>query len=207
MTNSTSILESLAAEVAALKAQNASLEKRLAALEPKAIAEGKPLEPGTKVHTIPTGIPDDFEMPTDQEFAKLEKAVVKAFPHLIEREYEPETFSKGFKAAFVGLAAMRRLDEPQSKWYPVAYKEECETRAKRAGLFSDINWYAFIAAVVAHGDVCYATKMELGVPQYIELGLRKDDFGRPARGATWRNSLTGVFMKPGQNFPKEAKAA
>jgi hypothetical protein len=103
-------------------ADKATPEARLAKLENKNVIPAS-VEPVTTVTTIQPSFPPGFEVPSANEFKRVERSVIGQFPRLIEQDYDPENFSGQFRNAFLTLALMRREDMPKGKHVTAAYLE------------------------------------------------------------------------------------
>jgi hypothetical protein len=201
-----SIIETLAAElqaanykIEALAKSNDVLAARLAKLENKNVIPAS-LEPVTTVTTFEPTYPAGFEMPSEDEFAKLEKVVIAKYPALIERDFDPPTFSEEFRRAFKALALMRRLDTPLGKRQTVAYLDEARSRARRAGIYGEITYLPWLCAVIAHGDICWSLDA-YNTFRVTDIGLHLyDGVGRTAKAA-WRGPMNGSFgLQPGRDW-------
>jgi hypothetical protein len=198
---SNNMLETLAEEIEALKSQLASANRRIATLEGEKAAKetfkgGETfVVPAVKVTQEFVGLPAGFEMPSDDEFARLEKAVTSKYPDLVAKEYNPETFPNEFRNAFIGLATLPRADE-YGKFQLSAYMDDAKVGLQRSGIYHDFTWFPFLAAVIAHGDIAWQLSKGYGSLSVSAIGLRRlDGAGRKAKNA-WRGPLSGNFLLP-----------
>ena len=125
-------------------------------------------------------------MPNEQQFDRLLEIVVQHFPVLRPRE---DDFNAQFRAAFIRLAHCGRRDKVDNErslsWWCDDAREWCRRHRVNP---SWINGSAFVAAVLAHGDIAYAS---LDGWPHVALGLQFAGGGREPL-EKWHTVLTAV---------------
>ena len=134
-----------------------------------------------------------FKMPSDEQLRQLDDIVVRVYPKLgLARDAigeEIELRARAFKNSFLAVAYLGRRDAPETKnahslaWW-LGYVRDW--LAESDVLNGDITQPAFVAAIVAHGDVPFFPLTRY--PFDVSLGLMIGYAGRRATDA-WRAVL------------------
>ena len=185
-------------EVSQLKQRIGELETRLAALEPAPIKPAARYQEPVVSVSYPSA-PGTFEMPSDAQLKHLLKIVLARFPHLMLKgdvtDRDKEIYFYGFRACFYRLGHMNRidgrLDATRSNGF---WKGETEDWLRTHGgrFSSDVSLKNWIAAVVAHTDIRYATPDAFATMQGLGFGLIAigEGVGRKP-GNAWRKLVMG----------------
>ncbi len=132
-----------AAKVAALEA---------AAPKPKA---QKPLDDeGVRIIELPPSC-GAFIKPSDAELLRLQEIVLGRYPVLRpelsglhgNREEVAVEFHRQFRAAFIGIAPITRIDEIDYSKFPTFWIDESKINARAAGDHTSISLFPFLAAI------------------------------------------------------------
>jgi hypothetical protein len=220
------------AEIARLKAENEVLTQELAATkaeEAPAPPAKRPLMPesrGTTVLYPPADM--TLVMPLEDEMHRLMDIALMAYPSLgpkielsllqrLTRRNHPgladETvpdvaaitadYFREFKAAFIAIGSMKRMDGPDRRHYVSFHAEAAQSWLRSHNMFFDISTPAFIAAALAHGDVAYTDGTvdgqlwELGISVYIGA-VAKD---------SWRGVIKTGKLRPAAAIPSNRRMA
>jgi hypothetical protein len=127
------------------------------------------------------------EMPTDKELASLLKIVLAAHADIARAAAPHVDFAEQFRNAFLAVGYLFRLDQPNSKRFFSAFVEDAGEWLVRLGR-APVSGPAFLAAVIAHGDVPFR-KADEQIGQLLEVGLDPYSGRRCKRG--WRDILRG----------------
>jgi len=193
------------ARFARLEAENAALRAKVATLEaaaPKPRPQSKPpVEEGVRIIELP---PDcgAFVRPSDAELLQLQRIVLQKFPTLApdtrfarDIEERERDFFNQFRAAFIGVVPITRIDAPDYKKYATYWIDEASANARAAGNSTSISLQPFICAVVAHGDIAFTEFTTSGCER--AFGLRLGGGGRTATDR-WKQVLAGHVPEPVQ---------
>jgi hypothetical protein len=184
--------EALEARISALEAAGAG-----AAVKPAA-AVVHPVEPeGVRIVNIVERCP--IAMPTEAERGRILSIVFGTYPKLKPdwsnarwaQEDEAE-FHLEFWAAFERIARLKRTDEMDQKHALSWWTAEAEQFFRHGGRPIDIRGPAFVAAVIAAGDVKFTPGDQLGNSWCFALSTYT---GMPAIEA-WRRVLEGRLFPP-----------
>jgi hypothetical protein len=190
-----------AAEFAGLKRDIASLESRVVALETGAAkrAVTAPKAPARRLDQADVRITiladdDKYQLPNDAEMRKLYEIALRRLPALgVQPGADEEEFFRSFCGAFRYLGNKGRAAEINKKyslsWWVGACARWCDDH--RIGV--PLNGPAFIAAVVAMGDIGYVIP-DPSVGAVWEFALESYG-GRPVTDA-WRKVLRGELLTP-----------
>jgi hypothetical protein len=226
------LIADLEAEIAARDAKIVQLTSELAtlkALEAPASPPAKrpmPASQGTVVFCPPPE--STLVMPNDGDLHRLMDIALTAYPSLrpkIELSFQqrltlrnipsladqikPDVeaisadYFREFRAAFVAIGSMKRMDEPDRRHYASFHVEAAQSWLRSHSMFADIPANAFIAAALAHGDVLYTdgavdgSLWELGISVYV---------GKPA-GDAWRGVLKTGKLRPATAVPAARRMA
>ena len=185
-------------EVADLRARVAELEARVAEFAPAP----KPALPRYEEPAVRLSYPaakGDFEMASDTQLKRLLKIVFARFPHLMLKgdvtDRDKYIYFDGFKACFYRLGFMNRIDNKLDTSRTNGFwKGETEDWLRTYGgrFSSDVSLKNWIAAVVGHTDIRYATPDAFATMQGLGFGLIAigDGVGRKP-GNAWRKLLMG----------------
>jgi hypothetical protein len=198
-----STVAALAAEVAELRAEVAELRSRLeAALPARRVIPAAPIEEARAILTYP-GVAAPRGLPSDAELMELRRIVNLAHPKLAFvatgprfADIEEREDVAGFRTAFAYLATLARVEKPLATKYATSWwLTGAEGWARDVGLPTTIPGRAFIAALVAHGDIAFTA-----LDDYPVFGLAVGDHGR-RYAQRWRDVLAGhlpeAVAKPG----------
>jgi hypothetical protein len=189
---------------AELRAENAELRSKIAALEErggrKILPPPRPDEEGTKVtYLAPIS---SSTMPNDDELRELAEIVCAKYPafwdcsnmgiHRASREENEAEWFKQFKASFRALGAMRRLESPDRKHYWHHHKDTAEYILRATGRPETLSFNPFMCACLAAGDVQFSG---VGIDgAIVEIGL-SEYIGRQASDVPWKHVLeTGELL-------------
>jgi hypothetical protein len=189
---------------AELRAENAELRSKIAALEERGgrkVLPPPPLpEEGARVF-YPVQ-PSTFVMPNDDELNRLQEIVCRKYPQLGDtggpafygsKEERRADWFKQFNAAFLALGNMHRTKTPDHKRYASHWTEEAEIWLRSHGKPAPtLRFGPFVAAVLAHGDIRYSGLFVDG--HVLELGLNTY-VGRAASDA-WKKVLETQKLLP-----------
>jgi hypothetical protein len=194
---------SQADEITALRAQVTELTRRLDAKDtPPAPVKSaaKPVEPeGAQIFYMVQR--SNFVMPSTDELRRLCDIVFAKFPKLNvtdglvfrgDSEQNEAEYFRQFCASFKALGAMHRTENPDKKHYISFWMDLASDWLKTVRDSTSISGLPFIAAVLAHGDICYSGLFVDGAT--FEVGLNAYAMGKPPRDA-WRGVLaTGQIL-------------
>ncbi len=198
-------LDDLRAENAALVARVSALEARerdrTASVERSAPLGGvvAPVRRELQITYLPPD-PGQFVMPTEEELRQLLPIVLDQHPelrpnlgrHSLSGDPEADYFAE-FCAAFRRIGFLGRLDAPNRKFYLDHWIDEASEWLRLQRMPADMSAAPYLAAVMAHGDVCFTPADNTG--HVWEVGLAPWG-GRPA-GVAWRDVLaTGKLLAP-----------
>lgn len=191
--------------------QNDHVDRRLDALEARlALLEGTPVKKTTSVPIfadegarISYPAPStQFEQPSEMELRQLLTIAgarlkrlrqLPTFSGARAQEIEEEHFRQ-FAAAFRALGQMGRQEKLDKKRALSFWIGSAEQLLRDRGLSESITGPAFVAAVIAHGDIQYNDPADY--PYVHEFGLCDQNIGRPSNGA-WKRVLTsGQTLDP-----------
>jgi hypothetical protein len=188
-------------EVSQLRTRVAELEARLAALEPKPApppALERYREPAVSiVNVVERGA---FVMATDAQLKSLLKIVLAKFPHLalkgdVITVQDKEKYLDGFRGAFWRLGHMNRIDDQLDSSHMNGFwlDESRDWLRQYGGRFSaDVSLKNWLAAIVAHGDVSYATPDAFATMQGLAFGLLAVGTGAGRRCTNaWKRLIAG----------------
>jgi hypothetical protein len=219
-------------EIEKLVAENEKLEHELAAMraeEAPAPPAKRPLMPESRGTTVLYPPPDStLIMPLEGELHQLMGVALTAYPSLgpkielslmqrltrrnhpgLADEIVPDTgainadFFREFKAAFIAIGSMKRMDGPDRRHYVSFHGEAAQSWLRSHNLFADITTGSFIAAALAHGDIFYTDGTIDG--QLWELGLSVY-VGAVAKAA-WRGVLQTGKLRPASPVPAARRMA
>jgi hypothetical protein len=191
----------------AVEAENLELKARLAILEARTAPKLPPaqqpaVEEGVRV-TFPRTV--SIQTPTVEEFKKLVRIVKAAHPSLVPTfgigdQSERQQFGNGFLGSFEIIAGLKRttaLDKRDASHWARNATLFLDARGDRV----DVSVAAFMAAVVAAGDVQYS------VGQYrCHVGLAYDG-GAPATSDGWRRVLESGAVRSATHFEPQPRVA
>jgi hypothetical protein len=184
-------------ELATLRARNAHLEDKVAALESE-VASFRARE---RRRVLP-GLPHDFAMPTDNELRELAGVVWGEVPALRPSADKREAMMAEVRVAFLAQATLpRRRDEKYDRrdgreiWLVQA-----SAALSRAGLTSIFDTAAFMTAMLAAGDVPYCID-PTRIPCDSFWGFANGD-GKPADSSAWRQVLRTRRIRPPLPLPR-----
>jgi hypothetical protein len=183
-------------EIAALRAENDQLRERLAVVEARTAPKLPPaqqpaVEEGVRV-SFPRTV--SIQMPTVEEFKKLVRIVKAAHPSLVPTfgigdQSERQEFGNGFLGSFEIISGLKRtttLDKRDASHWARNATLFLDARGDRV----DVSVAAFMAAVVAAGDIPYS------IGEYRSyVGLTYDG-GAPASADAWRRVLETGAVRP-----------
>jgi hypothetical protein len=208
-----------ASEFAKLKRDFAALETRVRALEANSLkpptaspanAVKQSVGPSVRTYELASGRRLDqadvrittiadaerFSLPDDADMRKLCDVANRRLPALgVRPGADEEEFFRSFCAAFRYLGNVGRAAEINKKLGHSWWAGACGRWLVDHGIRVSVNGPAFIAAVVAHGDIGYVVA-DPAVGAVWEFALESYG-GRPASDA-WRKVLRGEFLKPRQ---------
>ena len=183
--------------IAELERQVAGLKAELTALRPR------PAEPQRQERQVKIGAPPlpQLVMPNEEQRRKLCEIVFRHYPSLRPRRDEEDEFAREFRAAMHFVEHHGRRAEPdrdRSLGWWVDTAREWTSRHSPGGL---IGGAAFVAAVVAAGDVSHSDPRE---PGFI-IGLQHTGGGRES-SAQWHTVLaSGQVLEPSPSpYPTQA---
>jgi hypothetical protein len=152
----------------------------------------------------------DFEMASDAQLKRLLKIVLARFPHLMLKgeitDRDKDKYFDGFRGAFFRLGHMNRIDDKLDTSHMNGFwRGECEDWLREYGrqFCSDVSLKNWVAAIVAHGDVSYATPDAFATMQGLGFGLLAVGDGAGRRPANkWRGLLDGTApMREPERLP------
>jgi hypothetical protein len=131
-------------------------------------------------------------LPTDDEFERLLEVVLMRYPTLRPAHGEEAEFFSGFRAAFRFVQHHGRRAEPDRQralgwWIDTARDWVSQNKI---GAFP-ISGTAFVAAVIAAGDVSFSSPEEPG----FAIGLQFGGGGIPSKD-WWRRVLCVALLDP-----------
>jgi hypothetical protein len=196
----------LSAEIAGLAEENRELRARVASLETapplRRVIPAAPIEEARAILTYP-GVAAPRGLPSDAELMELRRVVNLAYPRFAFTPSGPKWAAieeredvAGFRTAFAYLATLARVEKPLATKYATSWWiTGCEAWARDVSLPTTIPGRAFIAALVAHGDIAFTA-----LDDYPVFGLAAGDHGR-RYAQRWREVLAGrvpeAIPKPG----------
>jgi hypothetical protein len=191
-----------AEEIALLKSQIAELKSRFDAKDaPPVKIATKPVEPeGTQIF-YPAPV-SSFTMPSPAELSQLRDIVFAKYPRLNvtegmvfrgDNEANEAEYFKQFCASFRALGAMHRTERPDKKHYISFWMDLASDWLKTVRDSTSISGLPFIAAVLAHGDICYSGLFVDGAT--FEVGLNAYRMGKPP-GDAWKKVLATGRIVP-----------
>jgi hypothetical protein len=181
--------------LAQLEAQAAALQAEIAAL--KAGAPVKPAAPPERRGVeIRQSITERSDGPSYEELKRLLKVVQPMVPGADKvNKYDPDTLLRGFASCFRRVSNLGRIPAPNPKYAISWWVDETKTwlRARNV-VTTDVGGVAFVAAVIASGDIAYQmpdpTRGALFECALVPYG------GKPAVGDAWRKVLAGNVLPP-----------
>jgi hypothetical protein len=186
-------------EVSQLKARINQLESRLAALEPKLAPTPEPekyREPEVRISTfVERG---EFAMPDEKQSKRLLQIVqarysaLKLVGDVTERDLATELSQ--FRAGFWHLGHVhRRLDGLDSVGYPSYYVDIARNWLRQFGgrFGEDISIKTWLAAVVGHADIAFATQDAFTTPYGFAVGIVPIGTGGLRCHNAWKQLLAG----------------
>lgn len=180
----------------------AVLEKELSELKKQVGRPGRddPL-PSVKAFEEPRGVQVRellVERPDLPSLAELKKLLTIVRPHVpgadrIDRD-DPDRLLRGFSTCFRRIANLGRSPTPNGKYALTWWVDECKTwlRARNA-IGGDVTGAAYIAAVLAQGDVVWV-EHDLYRGQLFEAGLLP--YGGKPGGDAWKRVLESGNILP-----------
>jgi hypothetical protein len=189
-----------------LKAQLAEQDARIAALEKQLAPKPTPAPRAPEGVQVRYPAPvSSFVMPTPEELRALYRIAVAANPYgapkgdWSEKGWSDsdltEKFQKEFRAAFLVVNSMKRLNEPNHKRFAYDIVFDCERWLKAYGVHAEIG-RCFHLAVLASGDIPYQNQNgSIGAVLEYGLASKEHEGGRIATDA-WRRVLaTGKVLQ------------
>jgi hypothetical protein len=145
--------------------------------------------------TITTPPLPNVALPNEQQFDRLLETVLQRFPVLRPRE-DVADFNAQFRAAFKRLTHLGRREKVDTDRALTWWLDDCCEWCRRHQVnLPWINGAAFVAAVLAHGDIAYTSLDEW---PHVSLGLQFGGGGREPLGK-WHTVLTsGQVLTPAQ---------
>jgi len=141
----------------------------------------------THPHEEPTGTP-----PTEDEHLKLLSVVFGKIPGLRPAETRTAEFQADYRSAFEALRRVGRAEKPDPGKSVSWWIEEFRYAHL---LGAEVRSNAFLAAVLAHGDIPYVRGNGANISW--ELGLVLYGTSRRPTGDAWRKVLqTGELLRP-----------
>jgi hypothetical protein len=183
----------------------AVLEQELATLKEKVSPTPRLVAPVPDQVTVSFPRTFSIQMPTIEEFKKLLKIVSSAHPSLVPTfgigdQSERQQFGNGFLGSFEIISGLKRtttLDKRDASHWARNATLFLDARGDRV----DVSVAAFMAAVVAAGDVPYS------VGKYrCHVGLTYDG-GAPATADGWRRVLSSGQVRPATHFDPQPRVA
>jgi hypothetical protein len=182
-----------------LETELADIKARLAKIEPKAEPARAAEPPAQQVRILQIPESPPIILPSQIERQRLRDIVLDFYPQLYPTSDDPDDFVADFNLAFDRIAAAYRTDEP-GKYSVGWWTDECRDWGQLRGRGRGIRGGAFIAAVVAAGDVKFTIPDNAG--NVWTMWLAPYGGGRRATLA-WREVLNGHLLQPAQKFPQD----
>ena len=183
----------LAGRVAALEARQPPAPRAAPMPAPAAGDEGVRIFAGQDLVDAGYARGNSFAMPSDIELQRLQAVVHTAYP-MLRPDLSPPQWAdrnaredlEAFKTAFCRLAEINRVDQLDTKRSTISWIQEAEDWLRVRGRGGHITAQAFVAALVAHGDIKFTAPDAF--PYELNFGLDLYH-GRPGRDA-WRKVLS-----------------
>lgn len=195
--------------LAELKAEVARLNAKIAALEgggqPETVppAEMPPERRGFEVREI---ITERNDLPSFAEMKKLLAIVRLHVPHADRiNPDDPDQLLRGFVICFRRIANLGRCPTPNGRYGITWWMDECKSWLRTRGVIAnDVSGAAYIAAVLASGDVPFV-RHDAALGHVWEFGLLPYG-GKPA-GDAWKRVLETGNILPGSHPARSAPAS
>jgi hypothetical protein len=178
----------------AVEQENRDLKAQLSALRlllpPAKPAPPRRNEPQVRITRPPLA---NVPLPTEDEFRRLLEIVLTRYPEL--RPSDTQGFEAEFRAAFQFLAHTGRrekLDRDHGLLFWIDTARTWLRDHKIASGVLGIGGTAFVAAVIASGDILYTSPYEF---PHISFGLVPYGGGIEAKD-WWKRALAGTLLEP-----------